>query len=233
VQPHAVIERGVTVGPRTVIKAGSFIGEGAKIGADCHIGPRAVVMHQCSLGDRVILQPGAVIGADGFKYEFMGGRHVKIPQIGVVVVEDDVEIGANTCIDRASFNETRIGRGTKIDNLTQIGHNVRIGENCIIVSQVGISGSVTIGDRTVLAGQVGIADHLDIGSDVTLGAKTGVHKSVPDGATLFGYPALPSGDAMRVAAFQSRLPKFLAEFRQLRETVQRLDEQSGDPKTGD
>jgi UDP-3-O-[3-hydroxymyristoyl] glucosamine N-acyltransferase len=223
IQPGAVIEAHVEIGPRTVIEAGVFLGEGTSVGADCHLSPRSVVMRDCRLGDRVILQPGAVIGADGFKYLPMGGRHVKIPQIGRVVIGDDVEIGANTCVDRASFTETRIGRGTKIDNLTQIGHNCRIGEDCIVVAQVGIGGSVTVGDRTVIAGQVGIADNIEIGSDVMIAAKSGVRKNVPDGVGVFGVPALPQREAMRLAGHVNRLPQAMAELRRLCGRVEALE----------
>jgi UDP-3-O-[3-hydroxymyristoyl] glucosamine N-acyltransferase len=227
VQPRAVIEAGAKVGPRTVIEAGVFVGERAEIGADCHLMPHAVVMRACRLGDRVILQPGTVIGADGFKYEFLRGRHVKIPQIGVVVIEDDVEIGANACVDRASFTETRIGRGTKIDNLVQIAHNDRIGQHCIIVSQVGLSGSVKVGDGAILAGQVGCADNVTIGSRAVIGAQSGIHKDVPEGAQMFGTPAGDGREFMKIVAAWQRLPRALEDLRKLRAKVEDREKKSG------
>lgn len=223
VGPHAVIEARVEIGVRTVIGPGVCIGAGAVIGADCRLMARAVVMHGCRLGDRVILQPGAVIGADGFKYEFMRGQHVKIPQVGIVVLEDDVEVGANTCIDRASFTETRIGRGTKIDNLVQIAHNCRVGPLSILVAQVGLSGSVKIGAGAILAGQVGVANDLTLGDGVKVGAQAGVHRDAPAGATLLGSPAIDARDCMRIFAAWNRLPEALEELRRLRQRVEEME----------
>jgi len=190
VQEGARVEAGASVGPGTVVATGAVVESGAVIGADCRIGPNAVVASGCTLGDRVILGPGAVIGSCGFGFAPEGDAVRKIPQVGRVVIEDDVEIGANTTVDRATLGETRIGRGTKIDNLVQVGHNVRIGRNVLIAAQVGLSGSVTIGDGAILGGQVGVADHVVIGAGAQVGAKSGVGTHVAAGARVAGYPAV-------------------------------------------
>lgn len=203
VGPNAVIASGARIGKGTRIGAGASIGENTVIGEDCEIAANVTIAHGCVLGDRVILHPGVVIGADGFGFEFSGGRHHKIEQLGIVRVGDDVEIGASSTIDRARFGETVIGEGTKIDNQVQIGHNCRIGRHCIIVAQTGISGSTRIGDYVVLAAQCGVAGHLTIADRVTLGGRSGVIASISEpGGTYFGYPARPlkedRRDAMRV-----------------------------------
>ena len=216
VGPYAVI------GPRTKIGAGTIIGPGCVIGQDCEIGENClfhantVLGHEVKIGNRVLIHPGAVIGADGFKFEVIGGTWTKIPQVGRVVVEDDVEIGANTCIDRASFTQTQIGAGTKIDNLVQIAHNVQVGRSCVIVSQSGVAGSTTIGDGSILAASVGVADNLKIGKRCVLLARAGLKDNVPDGETYLGTPAGPFRRAARIIAMQQRLPE-------LNETVARLE----------
>jgi len=186
----ARVEAGASVGRGTMVATGAVIESGAVIGADCRIGPNAVVASGCTLGDRVILGPGAVIGSCGFGFAPEGEGVRKIPQVGQVVIEDDVEIGANTTVDRATLGKTRIGRGTKIDNLVQVGHNVKIGKNVLIAAQVGLSGSVEIGDGAVLGGQVGVADHVVIGAGAQVGAKSGVGTHVSPGARVAGYPAV-------------------------------------------
>ncbi|HWU37042.1 MAG TPA: UDP-3-O-(3-hydroxymyristoyl)glucosamine N-acyltransferase, partial [Candidatus Acidoferrum sp.] len=175
------------------------------------------------LGDRVIVHSGAVIGADGFGFARDGQRSVKIPQIGRVVIEDDVEIGANVAIDRATLGETRIGRGTKIDNLVQIGHNVRVGEDTVIVGQVGISGSVRIGSRVTLAGQVGVVDHIEIGDDVIVGAQAGVTKDIPASSVMLGSPAVPHGEFKRQLAAVARLPELRRRLREVEERLAALE----------
>jgi len=194
---NVVILPGAVIGPRSVLLAGSFIGRDARVGADCLLRPGAILCHGCVLGDRVILQPGAVVGSDGFGYETRDGRHHKIPQSGIVVVEDDVEIGANTTIDRARFGRTVIGEGTKIDNLVMIAHNVVIGKHCIVCAQVGIAGSAQIGNYVILAGQAGIVGHLKIGDGAIVGAQTGVSNDVEPGARVVGSPPRPIGEWKR------------------------------------
>jgi UDP-3-O-[3-hydroxymyristoyl] glucosamine N-acyltransferase len=190
VREGARVEAGAKLGQGTCVATGAVIETGAVIGADCRIGPNAVVCSGCTLGDRVILGPGAVIGSCGFGFAPDGKGVRKIPQVGRVVIEDDVEIGANTTVDRATLGETRIGRGTKIDNLVQVGHNVSIGKNVLIAAQVGLSGSVAIEDGAVLGGQVGVADHVVIGAGAQVGAKSGVGTHVAPGARVAGYPAV-------------------------------------------
>ena len=216
VHPTARLEAGVTVdplavvGPRAEIGAGTVIGTrtvigpGVCIGRDCAIGPGTTIMHAL-IGDRVIIHPGVRIGQDGFGYLPSSQGHQKIPQARRVIIQDDVEIGANTTIDRGAMRDTVIGEGTKIDNLVQIGHNCSIGCHCLIVSQVGISGSVTIGDFAVITGQVGIADHLTIGAGVVLGGRAGVMSNVPDGARWAGTPAEPAINWKRGVVLLRRL----------------------------
>jgi UDP-3-O-[3-hydroxymyristoyl] glucosamine N-acyltransferase len=223
---HAVLEAGVRVGDRSVVGPLVWLGRNARLGADCRLYPGALVREECVLGDRVILQPGAVIGADGFGFRTEGGVHRKVPQLGRVVIEDDVEIGACSTIDRATFGETRIGRGTKFDNLVHIGHNVRIGEHSLIIAQVGVGGSTTLGHHVVLAGQVGIVGHLEIGDGVQIGAGSGVMSSIPAGSRMWGSPAMSFGEAKRVFAATRRTPEMLREIaalkRQLAEVASRL-----------
>jgi UDP-3-O-[3-hydroxymyristoyl] glucosamine N-acyltransferase len=175
------------------------------------------------LGDRVIVHSGTVIGSDGFGFVRDGDRYRKVPQIGNVVVEDDVEIGANVTVDRAAMGSTRIGRGSKIDNLVQIAHNVQIGEHCIIVAQVGISGSTEVGANAVIAGQVGIVGHIEIGAGAQIGAKSGVSKSVKPGEKVFGYPALPVGQAKRIEASLRHLPELVQSVRALRRRIEEME----------
>ena len=211
VHPAAEIEDGVTIdpgaviGPRaaigsgTVIGATAVIGPGVQIGRDCSVGPGASVMHAL-IGDNVTLHGGCRIGQDGFRYHPSAKGHVKVPQLGRVIIQDNVEIGANTAIDRGSMGDTVIGEGTKIDNLVQIGHNCMIGRHCIICAECGFSGSIVLGDNVVLGGQVGIADHLTLGEGAVVGAKSGVMSNIPAGQQWFGYPAMPGRDYLRVFA---------------------------------
>jgi UDP-3-O-[3-hydroxymyristoyl] glucosamine N-acyltransferase len=212
VQPRAVIEEGVVIGDRAVIGAGAFVGMNSRIGADTRLFPHAVVNDNNVVGERCIIHSGAVIGGDGFGYVPDGeGRNVKIPQVGRVVVEDDVEIGCNTTIDRGTFGDTLIRRGVKIDNLVQIAHNDEIGENTVLCAQVGISGSVKIGRNVILAGQVGIADHVEIGDRVMMAGKSGLaaKKKVGPDQILLGAPARPLREAKKLHAWESRIAKKL------------------------
>lgn len=219
VQPTAVIEDGVVIGDRTVIGAGSYIGHGTHIGADCLIYARVVVRERTIIGNRVILHGGVVLGADGFGFETVSGKHQKIPQVGIVEIGDDVEVGANSTIDRARFGKTRIGRGTKIDNLVQIAHNCVIGEDCIICGLVGLAGSTIIGNRVTLAGQVGIAGHLTIGDDSIIMAQAGVTKDVQPGSFMLGAPAVPHTEFKRVNAAIHRLPGTVTKLRELEQQL--------------
>ena len=192
VHAYAVIEDHAVIGDRTTIGAHGYVGQDVRIGADCLLHPRVTTMHRCIIGDRVLIHCGAVIGADGFGFEFRDGRHIKVPQTGIVEIGDDVEIGANTCIDRARFGRTVIGEGTKLDNLVQIGHNVVVGKHCLLCGHVGIAGSVRIGNYVTLAGQSGTNGHITIGDKVTVGGGSGVTKSLPSNEIVIGFPAIPA-----------------------------------------
>jgi UDP-3-O-[3-hydroxymyristoyl] glucosamine N-acyltransferase len=216
------------VGPRTILFPGVVLGEDVAVGADCILYPNAVVREGCTLGDRVILQPGCVIGADGFGFAFdpqgegAGPRHYKVPQAGVVVVEDDVEIGANTCIDRATLGVTRVGRGSKLDNLVQLGHNVEVGPLSIVCGQVGVAGSTKLGTGVVLGGQVGLVGHLRIGDGAKFGAQCGVMNDVEPGAVLGGTPGRPHGEWLKIEAALGKLPELLKRVRQLEKEIAQL-----------
>jgi UDP-3-O-[3-hydroxymyristoyl] glucosamine N-acyltransferase len=224
VGPYVVIEDGVVLGDRVRIGAHGLVGRGTRIGADSILHPRVTVLHDCEIGERVILHPGAVIGADGFKYEFIESRLTKIPQIGRVVLEDDVEVGANTTIDRASFTETRVCRGVKIDNLCMIAHNVRIGAGTVIVSQAGIAGSTRVGENCLIAGQAGIADNLEIGDRAKIGAKAGVKNDVPPDVYYLGSPAMPAKHFMRICADLNHLNEMRDRLRRIELRLEKQDE---------
>lgn len=204
VDPLALIGPGAEIGAGTVVCAGAVIGPSVRIGRDCAVGANASIQHAL-IGNRVILHPGARIGQDGFGFAMGAPGHLKVPQIGRVIIQDDVEIGANTAIDRGANRDTVIGEGTKIDNLVMIAHNVVIGRHCVIVGQVGISGSTIVEDYAVLAGQVGVAGHLRIGMGAQIGAQAGVMTDVPPGAKFGGYPAKPGRQWMRETATLTRL----------------------------
>ena len=207
VGPHAVIEAGARLGDRVVIEAGAYVGPQVTIGDDTRMYPLSSVRERCVIGRRVILHNGAVVGSDGFGYTVDAqGVRTKIPQVGIVTVGDDVEIGANSAVDRARFGKTIIGRGVKIDNLVQVGHNVVIGDHAVLCGQAGIAGSTSIGARVVLAGQVGVAGHIHIGEGAVIGAQSGVSNSVPPGAFMLGSPAWPAEHSARVFAVMHRLP---------------------------
>ena len=220
---HVVIENGVRVGPGTRLGPGVFLGEGVWVGACCVLYPRVTVYPGARIGDRVLLHAGVVVGSDGFGYVFAEGKHVKFPQLGKIIIEDDVEIGSNSTLDRGSLGTTVIGQGTKIDNLVQIAHNVRIGRHCIIVSQTGISGSVDIGDYVVMGGQVGIGDHVRIEDRVTIGGQAGVlpGKIVRSGSTIWGTPSRPMSEFKRTIARLARLDDLAEKVKALARQMER------------
>lgn len=219
---HAVVEAGAVLGDGAVVHAGAHVGAGARVGPHSEIGPRAVLCHRVEVGASCVIGPGTVIGSDGFGFVERDGVHHKIPQVGTVVIEDDVEIGALCAIDRAVTGETRIGAGTKMDNLVHVGHNVRIGRRCLVVAQVGISGSVTVGDRVVLAGQTGVGGHLTIGDGAVVAAKSGVTKSIPPGQYVSGFPARPHTEEKKIKVSMGRLPETVRRVGHLMRAVQRL-----------
>ncbi len=218
--PLCVVGPGASIGAGSMLEAQVFVGAGVRVGADCRIWANVTLREGTQIGDRVIVHSGTVIGADGFGYAHEGARHVKIPQIGRVVIEDDVEIGANAAIDRATLGETRIGRGAKIDNLVQVAHNVVIGPGAILVAQVGIAGSSQVGAGAVLAGQAGVVDHVRIGDGAMVAAQAGVTKDIPDKGMVGGSPAVPHMEFKRQVAALARLPL-------LRQALQRLEERLG------
>ena len=223
--PNCVIESGASVGDRTVLMANCYLGSQAAIGPDGLVYPRVTVREECVIGARCILHSGVVIGADGFGFAFDAGSYHKVPQVGNVVIGDDVEIGANTTIDRATTDSTRVGDGTKIDNLVQIGHNVVIGRHCIIVAQVGISGSTELEDYVVIGGQAGLVGHIRIGRGAQIGAQSGVPRSVPAGEIVTGYPAVPQSLFKRISAYMQKLPQLFQRAKALEERVAKLEKQ--------
>ena len=212
VGPHVTIEKDCRIGDRSVIGANCFIGAGSVIGSDTRIYPNVTVREGTDIGDRVIIHSGTVIGSDGYGYETIDGKHLKIPQTGTVKIEDDVEIGSNVCVDRGRFDKTWIKKGTKIDNLVQIAHNVVIGEHCLVVSQAGISGSTKLGDHVVIAGQAGLVGHIELGDGAIVGAGAGVTKSVPPGTIVLGQPARPVSEQKKIIALTARLPELFKEL---------------------
>lgn len=216
--PFSVVDRGAVVGAGSVIGPQCFIGFNARVGKDCKIYPQVVIRENCVIGDRVIIHSGTVVGSDGYGFcaDRKTGRHRKIPQLGNVVVENDVEIGSNVSIDRATIGSTVIGEGTKIDNLVQIGHNVRTGKNCLIVAQVGVSGSTQIGRQVTLAGQAGIVGHVKIGDGAVIAAQSGVMGDVEPKAMVFGSPARPHREAMKLQALLGKLPEIYDAFKEIK-----------------
>jgi UDP-3-O-[3-hydroxymyristoyl] glucosamine N-acyltransferase len=224
----AVLGRRVTVGRGSMVGHGVILCDGVTVGEECLFHPGVLVREGCIIGSRVILQPGAVIGSDGFGFApTASGAYDKIPQLGIVVLEDDVEIGANTTVDRATLGETRIRRGTKLDNLIQIAHNVTVGEHTVMAAQAGVSGSTKIGSHCMVGGQVGFTGHIEIGDRIKVGAQSGVHHSLTTPGGYLGYPALPQREAMRVMASLTHLPGALAELRELKARVEQLEREAG------
>ncbi len=221
--PFCFVGDNAVIGDRSVIHAHVFVGPDTILGADCELWPCVVVRERCRLGDRVILHPNTTVGADGFGYEFDGQRHLKIPQIGGVDIEADVEIGANCTIDRAKFGMTRIGSGTKIDNQVQVAHNVQIGAACIIVAQSGIAGSTRLGRGVVLGGKVGVKDHVVLGDGVQAAACACISKDLPPGSRVIGIPAADFDEWVRERSKVRRLPRLLDELKRLTERIERLE----------
>jgi len=232
--PLAVIGDRVVLGERVTVQAGTVIGDGVAIGADTLIYPNVTIYNGCCLGDRVIIHAGAVIGSDGFGYATdEQGRHVKRPHVGTVQIDDDVEIGANVCIDRATFGRTWIKQGVKIDNLVQVGHNVVIGEGSIVVAQVGIAGSATLGRGVILGGQAGVNGHIHLDDRAMVASKSGVHASLPKGAVVSGFPAMPHKEWLRASSLFARLPELFREIREIKKAVARLPkDQPGNNDSG-
>lgn len=221
--PCVVVGRGARLGDGTVLHANVFVGEDATVGDGCEFWPGVVVRERCVVGNRVVIHPNTTIGADGFGYQFMDGRHVKIPQIGTVTIEDDVEIGANCAVDRAKFGTTLIGRGTKIDNLVQVAHNVQIGPGCVIVAQAGIAGSTRLGRGVVLGGKVGVRDHVTLNDGVQAAACCCISKDVPAGTTVIGSPAAPHEIWAREQAKIRRLPSLFEQVEALAKRIEQLE----------
>lgn len=223
--PYAVIGQNTAIGDGSEILAGAYIGKDVRIGKHCRVYPYAVIYDGAVLGDNVIIHSGAIIGADGFGYKYRNNQHVKVPQVGNVVIEDNVEIGANTCVDRGALGSTLIGQGSKIDNLVQIGHNNRIGKNVIICGHSGVSGSCTIEDGAILAGSAGIADHVTIGRGAVIMARSGVASDIPAGMQAFGSPAKDRKIAWREQAALTKLPELMKRVKELETKLQALEKQ--------
>lgn len=237
IDPTAIIAKdaqlgaGVSIGPYTIIESEASLGEGSEIGAQCYVGrktqigtnckiyPRVTIGEEIQIGNQVIIHSGTVIGADGFGYVTVNGVHHKIPQIGRVEIQDDVEIGANVTIDRATMGKTVIGKGTKIDNLVQVAHNVKIGAGCLLAAQSGIAGSSELGNFVVLAGQVGVADHVKIGDRTIAAAQSGIPGEIPAGSIVFGSPARPIQEERKIQVILGKLPKLYEEFRKIKKLL--------------
>jgi UDP-3-O-[3-hydroxymyristoyl] glucosamine N-acyltransferase len=222
--PFAVVGEGSVLGARCQIHSGAVVGRYCRLGDDVILYPNAVLYDGTVVGNRVIVHANAVIGADGFGYRLQKGRHVKVPQLGHVEIRDDVEVGACTTIDRGTFQATRIGEGTKIDNLVQVAHNCQIGRHNLLVSQMGIAGSSSTGDYVVVAGQVGITDHVHIGEQTIIGAKAGVTKDVPPGQRMLGAPATPEREQKRILMSLEKLPEMRRELRRIKQHLGLEDE---------
>lgn len=221
--PYAVVEGECVIGDETVIYGHCYIARKTIIGKNCLMYPHVTLRESIQVGNRVVIHSGTVIGSDGFGYEIVAGNHQKIPQVGIVVIEDDVEIGANATIDRARFEKTIIGQGTKIDNLVQIAHNVVIGKNCVIVAQVGISGSTVMGAGTIIGGQAGLTGHIKIGEKCMIAAQSGVSKSWPAKSKISGYPARTFMETQRINANLHQLPRYFKNIQALERKVEQLN----------
>lgn len=225
IHPLAVLGEHVTVGDNTTIHSGCVLLAGSTVGSDCTLFPNVVLYEGTRVGNRVLIHAGVVLGAYGFGYGQVDGRHIRCAQMGHVEVHDDVEIGAGSTIDRGSYDATVIGEGTKIDNQVMIGHNCRIGRHNLLCAQVGIAGSVRLGDYVVLAGQVGVKDHVDLADGARVGAKSGVHSDIPAGATYFGIPAYPAKEQRQAMVSATRIPEMRRQLRALERTVRQLQAQ--------
>jgi len=224
IYPFVHVGEGCEIGDRAVLYPGVYLGESVQVGERSVLYPNVVVMDRCVVGKRVILHPGTVIGSDGFGFARDGAKFVKIPQVGIVVIEDDVEIGANCAVDRASMGKTWIKRGVKTDNLIQIGHNVTVGEDTVIVAQVGIAGSTEIGNRVALGGQVGVVGHIKIGDGAMIGAQAGVGQDVAPGQILSGSPAFPHREWLRAQAAFQKLPEMKKTLGELGKRMKQIEE---------
>lgn len=232
VHAYAVICDNVVIGDNTIIHPFCYIGHYTQLGRDCEIYPHVTVRERCVLGNRVMVHSGTVIGCDGFGYSTVKGVHHKIPQIGIVDIGDDVEIGANVTIDRARFEKTIIGKGTKVDNLVQIGHNVRVGENCFVIAQSGIAGSAKIGNNVILAGQSGVNGHIEIGDNVQVAGQSGVLRSVEPNARLAGTPAQPHDQYLRMLGLLKRMPEAMDLLKDLQQRITNLEQKTENDSNG-
>jgi UDP-3-O-[3-hydroxymyristoyl] glucosamine N-acyltransferase len=220
--PNVVIGHRTRIGPGAILHAGVIVSDDCLIGENCEIFHNVVIRERITIGNRVIIHAGSILGSDGFGYRWDGTKHAKIPQIGTVIIEDDVEIGSCVCIDRAKTGATKIGHGTKIDNLVQVAHNCIIGPDCLIVGQVGLAGSVTLGARVILGGQTAVRDHIIMADDSIAAARSAVHENVDAKMTVSGMPALPHRQTLREQAALRRLPDLVAQVRKLQEEIEKL-----------
>ncbi len=227
---NAIIEDNARIGENTLIGYGCIIGENTKVGSNCRLDSNVVVYHNCTIGENVIIQANSTIGSTGFGYYFLDGAHRLIPHNGTVVIEDFVEIGANSCVDRAKFGATRIGAGTKIDNLVQIAHNVVIGKCCLMAGQAGAGGSAKFGDGVVMGGHGGVVDNVEIGGGSMVGAVSIVTHNVPAGSKVAGYPAYDLKEWLKITALTRRLPKVFEQLKQLSARVEELEASENDKK---
>lgn len=227
IAPGVTIAAEVVIGDNCTLYPGCYVADGAHLGHDCTLYPNVVVYDHCVLGNRVTIHAGSVVGEDGLGYAPLDGKWVKIPQVGRAVLGDDVEIGANCTIDRATLGRTEVGTGTKFGNVVVIGHGTKVGADCMFVGLVGVAGSVTVGRHVTLAGQVGVAGHLAIGDEVSVGAQSGISGDVPDHAKMFGSPAIDAGDAKRALLAMQRLPEWVRRVRELERQVEELREKLG------
>jgi UDP-3-O-[3-hydroxymyristoyl] glucosamine N-acyltransferase len=233
VGPHCFVDADCKIGPRVVLQSGNHVGAGSVLGEDCHLFPNVVLYPRTQMGQRVRIHAGSVIGSDGFGYVLDGGAHRKVPQAGNVIIQDDVEIGANVTVDRGALGPTLIGRGTKIDNLVQIAHNVTIGEHCLLVAQAGVAGSTKLGNYVILAGQVGLAGHLKIGNKAVIAAQSGVMHDVPEGEKWFGTPAKKDRQMKRQLIMMEQLPRLLARISELEKRLEEMEKSAaGTPVSG-
>ncbi len=223
IYPMAYVGKDAEIGDETVLFPGVFIGDRVRVGKGTVLYPNVSVLQDCIIGNNVIIHAGAIIGADGFGYVKDGSKSAKVPQIGIVQIDDDVEIGANACIDRAALGKTWVQRGVKIDNMVQVAHNVVIGEDSMVIAQTGFSGSVSVGREVIIAGQVGLADHVDIGDKAIIGSQSGIAKSVQPGEVLFGSPAMPHRLWLKTSGLIKKLPQFSERLRDLEKKIEKLE----------